>query len=121
MVREDVLESPESSESLMCCVKLCGGQSSSDLLEPRADTTRDAAPVESRNAHVFYNFRGNLRQLTEHLLPVQAAAAASSWGARPCVEMARGPTHVSFECGSYVDGIWMCECGVKSGARGKKE
>ena len=24
------------------CVKLCGGQSSPDLLEPRADTTRDA-------------------------------------------------------------------------------
>ena len=55
VVRENVFESPESSESLMRCVKLCGGQSNSDLLEPCADT-RDAALLARRIAHVFYNF-----------------------------------------------------------------
>ena len=58
MVREDVLKSPESSESLMCCVKLCGGQSNSDLLEPGADTIRDAALRARRIAHVFLQLLG---------------------------------------------------------------
>ena len=58
MVREDVLESPESLENLMRCVELCGGQSSSDLLEPRADTTRDAALLTRGIAHVFLQLLG---------------------------------------------------------------
>ena len=108
MVREDVLESPESLENLMRCVELCGGQSSSDLLEPRADTTRDAALLARGIAHVFYNFWSNLRQLTEHLLPVQTATATSSWGGRDlALKWPADQRRVSFECGSYVDGIWM--------------
>ena len=114
VVREDVLESPESLENLMRCVELCGGQSSSDLLEPRADTTRDAALLARGIAHVFYNSWSNLRQLTEHLLPVQTATATSSWGARPCIEMARGPTpciiRVRFVCGWHLDvRVWWEE------------
>ena len=46
----------------------------------------------------FYNFWGNLRQLTEYLLPVKTATATSCWGARPCIEMARKP----MPCDSFV-------------------
>ena len=108
MVIEDVLESPESSESLMCCVKLCGGQSSSDLLEPRADTTRDAALLTRGIAHVFL-------QLLEQPQTVDGTFVASAnchrhlflGGRDLALKWPADQRRVSFECGSYVDGIWM--------------
>ena len=108
VVREDVLESPESLENLMRCVELCGGQSSSDLLEPRADTTRDAALLTRGTAHVFL-------QLLEQPQTVDGTFVASAnchrhlflGGRDLALKWPADQRRVSFECGSYVDGIWM--------------
>ena len=120
VVREDILESLESSKGLMCCVKLCGGQSSSDLLEPRAERGHyKGCRVACRKdcACFFAALRGNLRQLTEHLLPVQTATATSSWGRGLALKW---PTDQPVYHSSAVR-MWMAFGRVALGGKGKEK